>query len=131
MDSGTNNTYYSSDRENPFASASLIMGILAILTIVTGILPFFFGGLGILFATLARRRKKPLASSAFIGLSTSVIGIFLAFSILCVAIVQLPEMLKDPAYREQLNSTYESMSGITFDEMLEQNGIDLDSLLNK
>lgn len=131
MDSGTNNTYYSSDRENPFASASLIMGILAILTIVTGILPFFFGGLGILFATLARRRKKPLASSAFIGLTTSVIGIFLAFSILCVAIVQLPEMLKDPAYREQLNSTYESMSGITFDEMLEQNGIDLDSLLNK
>lgn len=131
MDSGTNNTYYSSDRENPFASASLIMGILAILTIVTGILPFFFGGLGILFATLARRRKKPLASSAFIGLTTSVIGIFLAFSILCVAIVQLPEMLKDPAYREQLNSTFESMSGITFDEMLEQNGIDLDSLLNK
>lgn len=131
MDSNNQNTYYSADKENPFASASLIMGVLAILTIVTGILPFFFGGLGILFATLARRRKKPLVNSAFIGLVTSVIGMFLSFAILCITIVQLPEMLKDPAYREQLNSTYESMSGITFDEMLEQSGIDLDSWLNK
>ena len=131
MDSNTQNTYYMSDRENPFASASLIMGILAILTIITGILPFFFGGLGILFAMLARRRKKILATSAFIGLATSVIGMFLSFSILCITIVQLPTMLKDPMYREQMNNISQATYGVTFDEMLEQNGIDLDAWLNK
>lgn len=127
MDSYNQNAYHTSDRENPFASASLILGVLAILTIVTGILPFIFGGLGILFATLARRRKKILATSAFIGVATSVIGMFLSFSILCVSIVQL----KDPAYRAQLNNIAQSTYGVTFDEMLEQNGIDLDSWLNK
>ncbi len=131
MDSYNRNTYPASDKENPFASASLIMGVLAILTIVTGILPFIFGGLGILFATLARRRKKLLATSAFIGLATSVIGIFLSFSILCVTIVQLPEMLKDPTYRAQMNDISQATYGVTFDEMLEQSGIDLDSWLNK
>lgn len=131
MDSNYQKTNVTSNSENPFASASLILGILAFLSICTGVLPFIFGGLSILFAVLSKRRQKPLLSSAFIGVVSSSIGIVFSFVILAVAFIQLPEMLKDPTMRAQLNSTSEALYGVTFEEMLESNGIDLDNILKK
>lgn len=131
MDSNYQKTNVTSNSENPFASASLILGILAFLSICTGVLPFIFGGLSILFAVLSKRRQKPLLSSAFIGVVSSSIGIVFSFVILAVSFIQLPEMLKDPTMRAQLNSTSEALYGVTFEEMLESNGIDLDNILKK
>lgn len=131
MDSNYHNQNVTADSENPFASASLILGILAFLSICTGILPFIFGGLSILFAVLSKRRQKPLLSSAFIGVAGSSISMVLSFVIIAVSIIQLPQMLNDPATRAQLDATSEALYGVTFDEMLENSGIDLDSILKK
>ena len=118
------------NRKNPFSKASLIMGILALLTIATGVLPLFFGALGILFAILSHRKGKQLDASALWGTVTSVIGLCIAIVMLVITIIMLPSLLKDPAYREQLNAFSQSMYGSSFDEVLEEGyGIDLDQLL--
>ncbi len=117
-------------RKSPFSKASLIMGILALLTIATGVFPLFFGALGILFAILSRRKGKTLDTSALWGAVTSVIGLCIAIVMFIITLMMLPTLLKDPTYREQLNSFSQSMYGTSFDEMLEESyGIDLDELL--
>lgn len=122
--------YRSTDRKSPFSKASLIMGILALLTIATGVLPLFLGALGILFAILSHRKGKPLDTSALWGTVTSVIGMCIAIVMFVITLMMLPTLLKDPAYREQLNSFSQSMYGTSFDEMLEESyGIDLDEVL--
>lgn len=117
-------------RKTPFAKASLIMGVLALLTIATGVLPLLFGALGILFAVLSHRKRKPLDTSALLGAVTSAIGLSIAVVMFAITIMMLPTMLKDPEYREQLNSLTESMYGATFDEVMEEGwGVDLDEIL--
>jgi len=122
--------YRNPNRKNPFSKASLALGILALLTIATGVLPLFLGALGILFAILSHRKGKPLDTSALWGTVTSVIGMCIAIVMFVITLMMLPTLLKDPAYREQLNSFSQSMYGTTFDEMLEESyGIDLDKIL--
>ncbi len=122
--------YQNTSAANPFAKASLIMGIISILTMITGVLPLPFGALGILFAVLSHKKKKPLETPAFIGAITSTIGMSLSIVLIAISAAMLPTMLRSPQYREQLNNDVESMYGISFDELLEEGyGIDLDELL--
>lgn len=122
--------YQTTPKQNPFVMASLIMGLLALITICTGILPLLFGSLGIIFAVLANRKGKRMETPAFIGVITSVVGLAMSSVIVVMSFAMLPTMLKSPEYREQLNTVSESMYGITFDEMMEEGyGIDLDELL--
>jgi len=117
-------------RKNPFSKASLIMGVFALLTIATGVLPMLFGALGVLFAILSHRKRKPLDTSALLGAVTSAIGLSISIVMLVITIMMLPTLLRDPEYREQLNTFSESMYGATFDEVLEESyGIDLDKVL--
>ncbi len=129
MNSDYQKPYYGSDKESPFASAALFMGILAILSACTFIFGIVFGCLGLLFAHLAKRRRRPLSGNASVGVTTGIIGICLSVVIFVTSLIQLPTQLKDPQFRQLFNETYESLSGQTFDELLEQNGINLDDLL--
>lgn len=129
MNSDYQKPYYGSDKESPFASAALFMGILSILSTYTIVLSILFGCLGLLFAHLAKRRRRPLPGNASVGVTTGIIGICISVVIFVTSLIQLPELLKDPQFHELFNETYESLSGQTFDEMLAQNGIDLDDLL--
>lgn len=131
MDSNNINSYTSPDRSNPFASACLSMGVLAIFTIFTVFLPLFFGALSILFGCLARRRKKLMATPAFIGTVISVISMSFATILLCISLMELPGILKDPVQREQFNTSCKTMTGVTFDELMEESGVDLDAIFNK
>lgn len=57
---------------NSMAVASLTMGILSLVFIITG-MSFVFGSLGILFALLTRN-EKPMCGQAKTGLILSVVG---------------------------------------------------------
>lgn len=131
MNSDYQKSYYGSETENPFASVALFTGILSILSSCTFVFGIFFGCLSLLFATLTKRRRKPFSNHASIGVTTALIGIGVSLFIFISTMIQLPSNLKDPVFRQQFNATYESLSGQTFDELLEQNGIDLDALLEK
>ncbi len=117
---------------NSFRIASMIFGILALLSICTAILPLPFGAAAILFAVLGHRRGKQLDAMSLTGVLTGAAGMAISIMLFAMTFMMLPTMLKDEAYREQLNTMSESMYGITFDEMLEEGyGIDLDELLGE
>ncbi len=114
-------------KANPFAIASMILGILSILSIITGVFPLIFGSLSILFVILSRRKNTPLEAPALAGSITACIGILLSVFLLIVSFALLPTLMNDPEYRNQLNSVSQSMYGISFDEVMEEGyGIDLD-----
>lgn len=116
--------------KNAFSIVSLILGILAILSICTAILPIPLGAGSILFAILGHRKGKQLDSMALAGILTSIGGIAMSVVLFAMTFMMLPTMLKDEAYREQLNTMSESMYGMSFDEMMEEAyGMDLDELL--
>lgn len=122
--------YQNTKKQNPFVTASLVMGILAFFTIMTGVFPLFFGGLSILFAVLSHRRGKRMETPAFIGVIASSLAMTFSTVVLTIAISMLPSLLRTPEYREYLNNMSESMYGITFDEVMEEGyGIDLDKVL--
>ncbi len=117
-------------KSNAFVTASLILGVLAFATVMTGFLPLFFGSLSILFAILAHRRGKRMETPAFVGVIASSVAMAFSVVLITIAITLMPTMLRDPTYREQLNTMSETMYGITFDEVLEEGyGIDLDEVL--
>ena len=116
--------------KNGFCIASLILGILALLSICTAVLPIPLGAGAILFAVLGHRKGKQLDMMSLSGILTGAAGMAMSIAFIAMTFMMLPSMLKDEAYREQLNTMSESMYGITFDEMLEEGyGIDLDELL--
>lgn len=117
-------------KKSPFILASLILGILSLITICTGILPLPLGALGILFAILSYRKGRHFDTMALAGLLTSIVGMSVSIVIIIMSFMMLPSMLKSEDYRNQLNSVSEAMYGITFDDMLEgYYGIDIDEII--
>lgn len=116
--------------EKSFAIASLVLGVLALMGFCTILLSFVFGGLSILFAILSRRKAKQLPGLSLGGLLCSISGIALAFVMLIMVLASLPSLLRNEAYMQQLNNTYESLYGQSFEEMLEESyGINIDDIL--
>ncbi len=118
--------------KNSFSIASLVLGILALLSICTAVLPLPLGALAVLFGILGHRKEKQLDTMSLTGILTGAAGMSISIMLFAMTFLMLPTMLKDEAYRDQLNSMSETMYGITFDEMLEEGyGIDLDELLGQ
>ena len=125
------NRQYPQDGQSPFAKASMVTGVIALLTILTGVLPLVFGSLSILFAVLSRKKNTPMESRALWGSIFGSIGLALATAMIAISITLIPTILKDPEYRAQLNATTESMYGVSFDVLMEESyGIDIDKLLD-
>ncbi len=104
---------------NSFAIASCVCGILALLTICTGLLPIPLGALSILFACLSHRRKQSFATPAIAGIALSIVGFLFSVVVLFYTFLLMPQMLADEAFREQLNITSQQMYGIDFDTMMQ------------
>ena len=117
MDYSYNNDY--SHKYSGFSIASMVLGILSILTWCTGILPLAVGGLGILFAMLTHRSKGGMPSLSKAGLVLSCVGI--AFGILITLMVVINfiiPMYTDPAFYQEMNTLYENVYGISLDELM-------------
>lgn len=113
-----------------FAAASLVLAIVAIASTLTMtvVIPVFFGILSIFLGLLSRGSQK-LSNNALAGLivSSSAIVINLAVGAFAFYVVfSSPETLNQ--YWDMMNQTYEQMTGLTADEILESYGIDPDSL---
>lgn len=102
-----------------FSIASLVFGILSLVTCCTGILPLAAGGLSILFVVLSHRQKKPLPQMSLIGMIFAIIGMILGLilTVATVIYVIIP-LLTDPNAYQELNTFYETYYGVSLDEML-------------
>ncbi len=115
-----------SQSRSSFSIASMVCGIISIFLCCIG-LSFPFGALGILFAVLTYRKGWMLDSMSMIGLVTSCMGFLFSILLIVSTLVQLPEMLKDPDFRNSMDILYEEFYGQDFAEFWENNyGIELE-----
>lgn len=103
-------------KTNAFMILSLVMGILAFTSCTFIFVACIAGGLSILFAILSKGNHPKMHFLAKSGIAASVAAMVLSVTI-TASMVYL--MFNNTQYHEMLNTTYESMYGITFDEALE------------
>ncbi len=121
--SAENSSYHNQRTHRPydegFAIASLVLGLLSVTLGCCGIsIPL--GALGILFASLCYRRGKRMNGNARFGLCLSVFGLIYGMVLILYSLfVQLPAMLQDPAYMNQLNQLYRTFFGMDFQEFMQ------------
>ncbi len=104
-------------KTNAFMTLSVLMGIFAFMSCSFIFAALVAGGLSILFAILSKGKHLKMHFMAKAGIATSIAAIVLSV-VITSSIVYL--MFNSPQYRELLNTTYESMYGMTFDEALEE-----------
>lgn len=123
--SASNSSYYNQPTHSPyqghgFEYAALVCGILSITLTCTGFLSLPLGALGVLFAVLTHRAGKKMSLISKTGIWLSCLGMISAVAILVSVFASLPALLKDDAYRSQLNMMYQQMFGIDFDAFMEE-----------
>ncbi len=117
-----NNNRQTPPKTSGFSIAALVFGILAIVTLCTGLLPIPLGALGILFAVLTYRKGKKLPALSLTGLCLSCVGMVFGIVLYVYTIATFMPLLENPEYREELNTYYESILGVSLDELLGEYG---------
>ena len=120
----SNSSYYNQPTHKPygqgFLTASCLCGFLSVTMCCTGALSLPIGALGILFALLAYRKGKKLASQAVVGIVLSTVGMLSGIALIIYSFVTLPEMLQNEAFRSQVDTVTEQMYGMDFAEFMEE-----------
>lgn len=117
-----NNNRQNTAKPSGFSIAALVFGILSMVTLCTGLLPIPLGALDILFAILTYRRGKKLPSLSITGLCLSCVGMIFGIALYTYTAVTVMPLLENPEYRKELNTYYESILGISLDELLGEYG---------
>ena len=122
--SASNSSYYNQPTHRPYGQgfiiASMICGILSVTACCTGILSLPLGALGIFFALLTYRRGKKMNGTALTGIVFSVMGIITGVSMLIYSFYTLPDMMRDPVFRSQIDAVTEQMYGMDFAEFVKE-----------
>ena len=103
-------------RANNMLVMALIFAILSVMTVLTGILPVFFGSLAILFAILSKGNRLRMDSGALISSIIAGISIIAGLTltgITCYGFTHDPEMKK------MFNQTFKQMYGMDFDTYMD------------
>ena len=110
-----------SNSKNTFATASLILGGIAIVTFSSIIPPIVAGSLSIVFAMLSRKGTARLHPLAKMGAICSSISVILSIALFIFYMNYIPKLLADDVYRTEMKYMLESVYGPEFnaDEFLE------------
>ena len=114
--------YYAPPTRHPgsaFATASLVLGIITILSAFTGTVfpPLVCGGLSIILALLSKGNDRVMLPNAKVGVLTGILGLILNVLVVAGAFLLLftePELKED--FHRQLNQYYEYFYGESFDD---------------
>ena len=117
-----NMTHNELDKHVNMASTALLMGLISIplcFFLYTGII---LGGMAILFAILSKGTADRFLSQAKKGIIYGTIGIVLGYGVL---VSNFHTVLTNPDARQELNRMSEQLNGVSFDDMLQELGVDL------
>lgn len=118
--------YYTRPARHPgssFATASMVLGILAIVTAFLGTVypPLVFGGLAVILGLLSKGNDKAMLPNARVGVLTAVLGIVINIIVVSVSfyvIFATPNGRQE--FHDQLNQYSEYLYGESFDEMWDE-----------
>lgn len=105
---------YSSSK-NPFATASLVLGGIAIVTFSSILPAIFAGSLSIVFAVLSRKGTARLHPLAKVGAICSSISVALGIVLFAFYMSYMPKFLQNETYRTEMKYVLESVYGTEFD----------------
>lgn len=107
-----------------FANAAFACGIISLVSLWSGVFSIVFGGLGVMFANLSRRKGKAYPGRGRAGHTLAMIGLIIGLVItIYTAYILIESYLTNGTYFQQFESTYRSFYGKDFD--LKDFGIDL------
>lgn len=107
-----NNNYSSSNQPNPMATAALVLGILAVISICCIYGSYLFGGIAITLGLLSRGKNKKLNSNALIGTILSIVGMIISTIIIIITCITLYSKYDSvDAFLNDYKSYYESIYG--------------------
>lgn len=107
-----NNNNYGNNQPNGMATAALVLGILAIVSICCVYGSYIFGGIAITLGLLSRGNNKKLSSNALIGTILSIVGMVISTIIIvitCITIFSRYSSVDD--FLNDYESYYESIYG--------------------
>ena len=118
--------YYAPPTRHPgsaFATASLVLGIISILSAFTGTVfpPLVCGGLSIILALLSKGNDRAMLPNAKVGVLTGILGLIINVLVVASAFLLLftePGLKED--FHRQLNQYYEYFYGESFDDAWEE-----------
>lgn len=118
----TNNGYIPA---NAMSVASLVLGILSIVSLCMVYFSPIFACLSILFALLSRGSQKKLHGFSIVGIVTSVFGLAISAIIWICVFVFAFQLMSDPSrvsadFWQTYKETGERLYGEEFDDMLKQ-----------
>jgi hypothetical protein len=109
------NNYYSNNQPNAMATAALVLGILAIVSVCCIYGSYIFGGIAITLGLLSRGNHKKLSPKALIGVIVSIVGMLLSTVVivmLSVSLLSKYDSIDD--FMIDYESYYESLYGDDF-----------------
>ena len=115
-------------RPNGFATASLFLGIAALpISFTMTLLPAVFcAAMAVILGLLSRGKQKNMHSNALLGVITGGSALAINFAL---AVLSFYMVFSDPdmtaQYWNMMNETYEQMTGMTLEEIMESYGGDL------
>ena len=101
--------------KNTFATAAMVMGILSFFLTSTIFIPLILGSLGVILAILSKEGNIYMNRQAKIGFTASLIGLISSLVLICSALYMYAN---DTEYRNEVNTMYERMYGMTIEEQL-------------
>ena len=105
------------------ASTALVMGLASIPLCLFLNLGVVIGGIAVVLAILSKGTLEKLLPQAKKAIIYGSIGIIIGYG---VFIYDMHTVLTDPQSRAQLNEISKQMNGVSFDEMLQELGVQLD-----
>ncbi len=106
------NNFYSNNQPNKMATAALVLGILAIVSICCIYGSYIFGGIAITLGLLSRGKDNKLSSKALTGTILSIIGMIIStviIVILCIRLFASYDSVDD--FIDDYETYYESLYG--------------------
>lgn len=115
---------------NGFAIASLVFGILALISTMTMtiVIPVFFGSLAIILGFLSRGNRTSLHHYALTAVITGCCSLVINVALFAGSFYMIfsnKEMAQQ--YWNMMNETYEQMTGMTLEELLQNYGLGTDT----
>ena len=111
------------DKHLALASTALVMGLASIPLCLFLNLGVLIGGIAVIFAILSKGTLEKLLPQAKKAIIYGSIGIVVGYGVFAY---DLHTVLTDPQSRAQLNEISKQMNGVSFDEMLQELGVQLD-----
>lgn len=109
-----NNNYYHNNQPNSMATAALVLGILAIISICSVYGSYIFGGISITLGLLSRGKNKKLTTNALIGTILSTIGMVISTVIIIIAVISILSYGSLDDFIQEYETFYEEIYGEDF-----------------